>query len=572
MTNLSIRNSLRILCTCATFYVAFSSSVHAQDSPVGRGTAQAQATILLQTPELDGDVLGDAAWQGAKVISGFSQVRPNAGRPATQETDVYVGFTATAMHVAVIAYDDDPSAIFATDSRRDSDLDDTDAFLFIVDGLSDRQNGFVFGTSPAAVQYDGQVVKESVGTFNSGGGGFNKNWDAPWKVATKVGDFGWSAEFEIPLTTLRFGSADEQTWGFNFQRNIRRNYEVAYWAPLSQEHNLYRVSDAGSITGIVLPRQRNLQVTPYVLGKTQSGGDLSNRNNEGEVGFDIKYSITPSLTLDATYNTDFAQVEADDQQINLDRFSLFFPEKRPFFLENAGQFSVGNSQEVELFFSRRIGIGAGGQQLPIDGGLRLSGKVGSSTNIGLLHMSSDSVAGVAPGNDFSVARINQELPNRSGFGFIAINRQGDGSHLLTKDLDDNQTYAIDGRWGIGENILLEGWAAKTATPGLTGKDNAFAIKANYNSPRWSTILDYTEVGGDFNPEVGFLSRREYRKGLAFAMYRWRPDDLWGLFETAPARSLCRTSGLRRHQSNRATGISTTIGNSKMATCSRPAPT
>ncbi len=535
MTSISARFSLREAIYCAMAVTFLVGRVSAQEQPgINTQKPVAQATVLAGTPVTDGDVLGDPAWTGANVITGFSQVRPNAGRPATQKTDVYVGFTETAMHVAVIAYDDDPSAIFATDSRRDSSLDDTDAFLFIVDGLLDRQNGYVFGTNPAGVQFDGQVTKEgSGGSALSGNGGFNQNWDAPWTVKTLVGDFGWSAEFEIPLTSLRFSSADEQTWGFNFQRNIRRNYEVVYWAPLSQERNLYRVSDAGSIEGVKVPKQRNLQITPYVLGKSQRGGGLSETNNEGDFGFDLKYSITPSLTLDATYNTDFAQVEADDQQINLDRFSLFFPEKRPFFLENSGQFAVGNSQEVELFFSRRIGIGAGGGPIPIDGGLRLSGRVGESTNIGLLHMSSEAVAGLAPGNDFSVARVNQELPNRSGIGFLAVNRQGDGSYILSKDLDENQTYAIDGRWGIGDNLLLEGWLGKTATPGLDGKDNAFAIKAAYSSPEWSYNLEYTEVGGDFNPEVGFLSRKDYKKASAFVMYRWRPDDLWGLFELRP---------------------------------------
>jgi hypothetical protein len=528
--SISARNSLRLLISCAIGIVLFWSEAQAQPS----ADRVAQATVLSTSPVIDGDVLGDPAWEGAQAITGFSQVRPDAGRAATQKTDVYVGFTATTMHVAVVAHDTDPDAIFATDSRRDSSLDDTDAFLFVVDGLLDRQNGYVFGTNPAGMQFDGQVAQEGTGGFAGfGGAGFNKNWDAPWTVATTVGDFGWSAEFEIPLTTLRFGSAEDQQWGFNFQRNIRRNYEVAYWAPLSQEHNLYRVSDAGTISGIRVPKQRNLQITPYVLGKTQQGGDLPNRNNESEVGFDVKYSITPSLTLDATYNTDFAQVEADDQQINLDRFSLFFPEKRPFFLENAGQFTVGNSREVELFFSRRIGIGDSGEQSPIDGGLRLSGKVGSSTNVGLLHMSSEAVAGFAPGNQFSVARVNQELANRSGIGFIAVNRQGDGSHILSKDLDENQTYAIDGRWGVGDNILFEGWYGKTDTPGRTGDDEAYAVKANYNSPKWSFNLEHTEIGGDFNPEVGFLSRTEYVKDTAFAMYRWRPDDLWGLFELRP---------------------------------------
>jgi len=537
VTGLIARRILRTGYSCAVGILLVWQPANGQEFSGSNARPVAQAISLETAPVVDGDVLNDPAWENAQAITGFSQIRPDEGQAATQRTEVFVGFTETTMHIAVVAYDSDPAAILATDSRRDSSLDDTDAFLFIVDGLMDRQNGFVFGTNPAGVQFDGQVTKEDAGVFSFGGGGFNQNWDGPWTVQTMIGEFGWSAEFEIPLKTLRYGTAEVQSWGFNFQRNIRRNYEVVFWAPLSRERNLYRVSEAGSIEGIRVRKQRNLQVTPYVLGKTQSGGDLLSRNNEEEFGFDLKYSITPSLTLDATYNTDFAQVEADDQQINLDRFSLFFPEKRPFFLENAGQFTVGNSREVELFFSRRIGISDGGEQLPIEGGLRLSGKVGSTTNVGLLHMSSDAVAGSAPGNQFSVARINQELPNRSAIGVLIVNRQGDGSHLLTKDLDENQTYAIDGRWGIGDHFLFQGWLAKTETPGLTGNDDAFSIKGDYNSSEWAYNFAYSEVGNEFNPEVGFLSRSNYRKRSAFLMYKWRPDDLWGLLELRPHISI-----------------------------------
>jgi hypothetical protein len=524
VAGLSIGRKLLSGMLCVGLIQVVGTPSFAQESSAFRTKPVARAIVLETAPVIDGDVLNDPAWEGAEPITGFFQVRPNEGQPASQRTEVFVGFTETTMHVGVVAYDDEPTEVLGTDMRRDSSLDDTDAFLFIVDGLLDRQNGYVFGTSPAGVQFDGQVTKEESGRFTSGGGGFNLNWDAPWKVQTLADSFGWSAEFEIPLSTLRFGQDEEQTWGFNFQRNIRRNYEVVYWAPLDRQRNLYRVSEAGSIEGIRVPKQRNLQITPYVLASTQDGGDLVERNNEEEFGVDLKYSITPSLTLDATYNTDFAQVEADDQQINLDRFSLFFPEKRPFFLENAGQFTVGNPREVELFFSRRIGISDSGEQLPIDGGLRLSGKVGSTTNVGLLYMASDAVDGIAPGNDFTVARINQEL---------FVDRKGDGSFLTPKDLDNNRTYSIDGRWGIGDDLMLSGWFARTETPGLTGDDDAFALKASYSSPTWDFNAEHTEVGGDFNPEVGFLARTEFEKNMVFVMYKYRPDNLWGLLELRP---------------------------------------
>jgi hypothetical protein len=495
-----------------------------------------QAGQLASAPLLDGTVAGDAAWDGIVPASGFWQVQPDEGQPASQKTQVFIGFLHDALYIGVIAYDEEPAGIIVADSRRDSDLSNTDSFQVIIDGLLDRQNGYVFGTSPAGLQYDGQVVREGSGQFGSGGGGFNLNWDGTWDVAAKISDIGWSAEMRIPFRTLRYGSGDNQTWGINFQRNIRRNNEIAYWAPLSIERNLYRVSEAGTIAGVSPPVQRNLKVTPYVLGKSREGGELTGTENDTEFGFDIKYSITSRLTFDGTYNTDFAQVEADVQQVNLDRFSLFFPEKRPFFLENAGQFTIGNPEQVELFFSRRIGVAEDGAQIPIEGGVRLSGKAGNSTNLGFLYMSSEPVEGIAPGNEFTVARINQELPNRSAIGAMIINRQGDGSYLVSADDDENQTYAIDGRWGIGDNLLLSAWAAQTATPALDGRDDAFALKADYDSSTWSYRLNYTEVGGDFNPEVGFLTRTEYQRIEGFIMRRVRPEKLWGLLEVRPHSS------------------------------------
>ncbi len=481
-----------------------------------------QASRLSAVPLLDGRITDDPAWTGVVPISDFWQVRPDEGRPATQRTKVYVGFTDESLYIGVICFDDEVGEIISSDSRRDASLDDTDSFRVILDSFHDHQNGFVFGTNPAGMEFDGQVIKQATNVFGSGGGGFNRNWDTSWRVDTAISDVGWSAEIELPFKSLRYGRADVQTWGINFQRNIRRNNEVAYWSPLSRQHNLYRVSDAGTIENLEVPSQRNLKITPYVLGQVSRGGDFTE-----EVGFDIKYSLTPSLTLDATYNTDFAQVEVDEQQINLNRFSLFFPEKRPFFLENAGQFAVGDGGEVEMFFSRRIGISEDGDPIPIDAGLRLSGRVGRATNVGLLYMSTEALTGIAPANDFAVARVNQELANRTSIGALFVDRSGDGSD------DYNRTYAIDGRWGIGEHIDIDGWAAKTDSPGLSGSDDGFSISANYNSADWTNIFSYSQVGIDFNPEVGFLARNNYRKYSGLLFRRIRPENMWGLHELRP---------------------------------------
>ena len=485
---------------------------------------------LAQAPAIDGDVLNDPVWRqaDAPVATGFWQVQPVEGSPASQRTEVRIGYTDDTLYVGVVCYDTNPDGIIVTDSRRDSSLDETDSFQLIIDSYLDRQNGFVFGTNPAGVQLDGQVTKEG---RNSGG--FNLNWDTTWEVSSVISDIGWSAELAIPFKSLRYGRAALQNWGINFQRNIRRNNEIAYWSPLPRQYQLERVSQAGTLEALGVPPQRNLKLTPYALGQVSKGGDATGTDFNEEFGVDVKYSLTPSLTLDATVNTDFAQVEADEQQVNLNRFSLFFPEKRPFFLENAGQFSVGVPREIELFFSRRIGIARNGTQLPIDAGVRLTGRIGSNTNVGLLQMRSQGVDDVAPRNDYSVVRINRELRNRSSVGAIFVNRQGNGTGLVDKADDYNRSYAIDGRLGVGENGQLSGFVAKTDTPGRTGKDHAFSLRGAVDTQAWSTSAQYVEVGDDFNPEVGFLARRNFRNAEMFVLHRYRPDDLWGLLELRP---------------------------------------
>ncbi len=510
-------------------------------APQDRARPIAKAERLAGAPVLDGRVRSDPAWAQVEAVDDFTQVQPFEGAPATQRTEVFIGYDDQRLYLGVVAYDEDPGNIIVTDSRRDSSLNQTDSFRVIIDGLLDRQNGYVFGTNPAGMEYDAQVVKEgSTGQFGSGGGGFNLNWDGNWTVATTNGDYGWSAEFAIPFTTLRYGRGESQRWGINFQRNIRHNNEIAYWAPLSRQRNLNRLSEAGTLEGVVPPANRNLQITPYLLSRAARGGSLDGTETDAELGVDLKYSLTPSLTLDATVNTDFAQVEVDDAVVNLDRFSIFLPEKRPFFLENAGQFTVGNPRQVELFFSRRIGI-ADEEVVPIDAGLRLSGKLGHSTNVGLLYMTDEGLDGVAPQNDYLVARVNQELPNRSAIGALVVSREGDGSLVGDSRSDENQTYALDARWGVGDNLLLEGWLAQTDTPGLNDDDSAFAVKMNYSSAKWASRASFTEVREDFNPEVGFLQRDDFRNGQFFLLRRFRPQG--PLLEIRPHVSLSRTEDL-----------------------------
>ena len=517
------------------------------DVGAGRLTGAVRADAA---PLLDGNVLDDPAWDGAPPATGFRQTAPDEGQPASERTEVRVVFTDDTIYVGVVCYDRDPGEIIVTDSRRDSSLADSDSFQLILDTFLDRQNGFVFGTSPSGQEYDGQLVNEGAGGSGMGrggtsfgaGGGFNLNWDGVWQVRTATSDVGWSAEFAIPFRTVRFPAGRVQTWGVNFQRNIRRRNELAYWAPLPRQFDLFRVSLAGQLTGVEAPEGlwRTLQITPYVVGEAVSHTEPGAGGTTllGDVGGDLKYGLTSGVALDLTVNTDFAQVEVDQQQINLDRFNLFFPEKRPFFLENAGAFTVANSggaafndpSQTELFFSRRIGIAPDGHAIPILGGARMSGKVSDTVTVGLLNMQTAASGGVAS-NNFGVARVRRDLPNRSSVGGLFVNRQATGD--LAGDDDYNRTFGFDGRWGFGQNGIVSGFAARTETPGKVGEDYAYDMAVDYNAQAWRVRAGYMEMGDNFNPEVGFVRRRGFRRVDGGLFYTWRPDDFLKVQEMRP---------------------------------------
>lgn len=503
--------------------------VGAQSTAPGR---VATAARVDERPVIDGKVDEDI-WRNAEVITGFIQAEPVEGRPATERTEVFILYDDDTVYVAAICHDRDPSRIIVTDARRDASLDDTDSFRIIFDTYHDRQNGFVFGTNPAGLEHDGQVTNEGEGGGGGGpgsgqrraqsgaGAGYNLNWDTTFSVATYTGDFGWSAEFAIPLRTLRYASSKPQTWGLNFQRNIRRKREEVYWSPVSRAFNLYRLSSAGELHGLELETPRNFKVTPYALGSanrefaTQDEADL-----DGEWGVDAKFGVTPALNLDFTYNTDFAQVEVDAQQVNLTRFNLFFPEKRPFFLENAGYFTMGAPQSIELFFSRRIGIANDGSVVPISVGARLSGKAGSY-NLGFLNMQTEDVPGLAHANNYTVASVSREFPNRSSVGALFVNRLGTGD--LAGDDNWNRTFGVDGKLGFGPDVTVTGFAARTQTPGLDGDDHALRGRGELQNKDVRAWLEYSEVAANFNPEVGFLRRDTYRS-VSTGVFRYlRPD-------------------------------------------------
>ncbi len=501
---------------------------HAQEETPKRPTMK--AFKVAAPPTLDGDVLNDPAWSAAEPATGFVQTTPDDGQAASEKTEAFVMYDAETLYIGVVCYDREPEGIVISDSRRDASLMETDSLQLILDTYSDLQSAFLFGTNPAGIEYDGQVSRDGEVVFGATGG-FNLNWDGVWKVVAKVNEQGWSAEFAIPFQTLRFPKGSPQTWGINFQRNIRDRKEQSFWAPVTRQFDLDRVSLAGRLEGVEVPRQQFLQAVPYARGESVKGrSGFSGTEEDFDGGVDVKFGITPNMTLDLTVNTDFAEVEADVQQLNLDRFNLFFPEKRPFFLENAGTFRVGLPGQVELFHSRRIGIGPQGEEIPIRGGVRLSGRNGR-TNVGLLYMLTDDTGGSVPENEFAVIRVSQDIGEKSSIGFIATSREATGS--LAGDDDYGRTYGIDGRWSIGPQSEINAFLAQTDTPNSVGDDHALSVAGRWNSEKHLIQASYSEVGEGFSPEVGFLTRRNYRRPEVYFLSRLRPKDRFGLQEIRP---------------------------------------
>ena len=502
----------------------------------------ANATKVVEAPVIDAE-MGDPVWRQATPLVDFVQTEPQEGQPASERTEVRLLYDDTYIYVGVWCYDSAPSQIVVTDSRRDSSLSDADSFQMVFDTYHDRQSGFLFGTNPAGMQYDAQVRDEGQGGGGQGGGaafgsstraiggsgaGLNLNWDSTWDVEARITEAGWVAEFRIALRSLRYGQPP-QTWGVNFARNVRRTRELSYWSPLERQYTINRLSSAGDLEGLDLKTPRNLKLAPYAISSVNRNFTPSSKTDlDGDFGVDAKFGVTPSLNLDLTYNTDFAQVEVDEQQINLTRFNLLFPEKRPFFLENAGLFAVGRSGEADLFFSRRIGITDDGTLVPIRGGARLSGKV-KGTNIGLLDIQTEGVD-LTPANNVSAARVKRELPNRSSLGAIFVGRQATGD---TAGPDNwNRAWGVDGKLGVGEALTFSGFAAKTETPSLTEREYGYTGGVEYRDRKHRTYVEYGAFAEDFNPEVGFLRRPEGARRLST-----------GFFETLRGASV-RAKGFR----------------------------
>jgi hypothetical protein len=462
-----------------------------------------QAYKINSNIQLDG-LLTEAYWQQASVASDFRQIQPEEGQPATERTEVRILYDNHYLYVGVVCFDSEVENIVAQKLQRDSGVEDDDMFAFVLDTYHDHRNAYYFATNPNGVEEDGQVVD---GAFRA-----NLDWDGVWEVKSKIQEQGWSAEFKIPLWNLRFTSLPEQTWGINFTRIIKRKTEQVNWSSWSRDNGGFlRISRAGDLLGLTgLNQSFNLQVKPYALGKSRRD-NLLGVNHVGDesfdAGVDIKYGLTSNLTLDLTVNTDFAQVEADVEQINLTRFPLFFPEKREFFLESASIFQFGERGFFErppllLFFSRRIGIEGFNTIVPILAGGRITGKVGNY-NVGLLDILADDKSGF-PKSHFSVARVSRDIFQRSKVGVIFTNRADFGQ-------SQNRAYGADANIWLSNVLEFQSFFAQTHTTGTGNTDRAWKLALDFTKDHWGWFASHMFIDKNFDPAVGFVLRRDIRR-------------------------------------------------------------
>jgi hypothetical protein len=471
--------------------------------------------------KVDGE-LDEAEWDLADPVSDFIQNEPLQGRPATERTEVRLLYDSLNLYIGAYCFDSEsPGGLVAKELTRDFSPRDSDVFHVAIDTFDDNRNSFGFGANPGGAMRD----------LQSGGDGqsFNRDWDAIWQVRAKVTEVGWQAEFAIPFRSLRFPPTEEQVWGINFDRRIRRKTETSLWAPVPQPFFVFRVSLAGTLHGISNVRQgRNLNVKPYVKAP------LVRAENDDwdflpDAGLDVKYGITSGLTLDATVNTDFSQVEADDAQINFTRFSLFFPEKREFFLENSEIFEFGNTgfrfgprrtlglsrpgNDLIPFFSRRIGIDDE-RAIPIIAGGRVTGRQGAY-RVGLISMQAAEFE-ETPSTNFTIARVRRDLLRNSDIGGIFVNKQKAGD-------DYNRTYGIDANFRFFEYLELSSYLLGTDTPGLEGSDTAGFGRVAWRDRFFDVEASHISIQDNFNAEVGFVPRVGIQKSSGSFGLTPRPE-------------------------------------------------
>jgi hypothetical protein len=501
----------------------------------GTGNATVRAIRLSAPLRVDG-VLDESFYTDIPSISDFIQSLPVEGGEPTERTEAWIAFDDSDIYVSARVWDSAPESEWvANEMRRDTNqLRQNDTFGVMFDTFYDRRNGVMFYTNPLGALAEFAITNE---------GNPNTDWNPVWDVRTGRFDGGWTVEMRVPFKSLRYRPGTEQVWGVQLRRAIRRHNEWNYLTliPLAASGGgaggAFRVSRAGTLVGIEAPpASRVVEVKPYGIAGLTTNMSVSpaiENDADADAGLDVKVGITENLTADFTYNTDFAQVEVDEQQVNLTRFSLFFPEKREFFLEGRGIFDFapsgfgggggggfgGGGVVPTMFFSRRIGL-LGGTPVPILGGGRVTGKVGAF-DVGALNIQTRDLGSVgAQSTNFTVLRLRRDILARSSVGVIFENR----SRSLVST-GDNQAYGLDGSFSFFEDLNFVGYLATTRTDGLTGSDDSYQANGSYNGDLWGAGVGHLFVGEDFNPEIGFLRRSGFRQTQLSSRYSPRPASI-----------------------------------------------
>jgi hypothetical protein len=493
-----------------------------------QGRVGVRATRIDDPPHVDG-ILDEALYRTIQPITGFIQQDPDEGRLATEPTLVWLTFDERNIYIGARCRDSHPERIVANDMRHDGkNVSANDNISIIIDTFHDRRNGYEFLLNSIGGAWDTQVTDERDA---------NRDWNTVWVWRSRRDAEGWTVELAIPFRSLRYRGSGAQVWGINIRRNVRWKNELSYLSPVPRLYGargILRLSQAATLVGLEAPQgSLNLDVKPYAVSSLKADRTIDpdfDNHLEKNAGFDLKYGITPSLTADATYRTDFSQVEDDDQQVNLTRFNLLYPEKRDFFLEGQGMFAFGGAPTSPpastatgtpvntpvLFFSRRIGL-SGSRGVPIEGGARLTGKAGRYS-IGLLDIQTDASADAgARATNFGIVRLKRNIFRRSYVGLIATRRSPAGFG------GGNEVGGVDANLALFTNLNVIGYYAGTATDGLHGDTRSYRARVDYDADLFGLQIERQAVGRAFNPEVGFLRRLGgFTEHLAQVRFSRRP--------------------------------------------------
>jgi hypothetical protein len=479
----------------------------------------ALSTLAASPIEIDGR-LDEPSWQDARSFGDFIQSKPDAGYPATEPTVVRLLHDAEKLYISAVCYLSDADHLTITSLERDFETLNSDAFGVAFDTFLDRSGSFMFFVNPKGAVRDAQSFDDARIR--------DLAWDGILEVRTQIDDTAWTVEMAIPWTSLRFDPAkEEQAWGANFFRRVRHKNEDSFWAPIDRRNKVYTMSKAGTVRGLGSPQPgRNLQLKPYVRAANIGGSRPveTDRGGDYDAGMDLKYGITPGMVLDLTYRTDFSQVDVDREQVNLTRFSLFFPEQREFFVENSGLFTVSDAldrqyrtgasaRDFSFFHSRRIGLTDGGRPIPIIGGGRLTGRIGGS-ELGLLNMQTASTEETAPEN-FTVLRFKRKLFGNASIGGMFLNRQvTDESQLTGGGSRYNRGYSMDASIGLFGRMMINSYLAITDSPGEESDGVAGRVAVAWRDQLLNISAFAKHVDDTFDPRLGYVKRRGINHGYA----------------------------------------------------------